>query len=338
MRIKYFLFHVVSIFLTLLVTIFVCELVLRFWDYRIKDYWHPYVFQTTEPMVNQPDPVLGWRPKPGRYVIRDVRYGNEVTYTFWQDGSRATKPVFSPDASKDRVVFIGCSLTQGWGVSDQETFAWKLQAKHPSLQFRNLGVVGYGTYQSLLLLEDYFRRAGDQPKLVIYGFIDNHQYRNVATLSWLLDLSRQSCRGIVHIPYCLQGPQGGLQCFPPMTYPRWWGDRQSYLVNFVKDLYLKWSFRNRIAQKAPVTNTLFVRMRDLCLAHHAKLYVVNLHWHAYEKIYRKLLDQDGIENFNCYDEGIMNRFDKKTGDGHPNKEVHTLFTECIEAHIGQDIK
>ena len=55
---------------------------------------------------------------------------------------------------------LGCSFVQGWALSDEETFAWKLQERFVRARVLNFGTAGYGTTQSLLALERYLEEPG----------------------------------------------------------------------------------------------------------------------------------------------------------------------------------
>ena len=48
---------------------------------------------------------------------------------------------------------IGGSFSLGWGVNDEDTFSSKLQKKYTNFKVYNFGQGGYGSVQSLLLLE-----------------------------------------------------------------------------------------------------------------------------------------------------------------------------------------
>ena len=87
---------------------------------------------------------LGWTNRPGAHI--DAPWW---TATFWTDGSRPTRPDPATTA-RDVILVLGCSYTQGYGVGDADTFAWKLQQRFPRYDVRNFGTGGYGTYQSLL--------------------------------------------------------------------------------------------------------------------------------------------------------------------------------------------
>src|SRR5207302_6206041 len=80
-------------------------------------------------------------------------------------------------AGRFRVVFIGDSLTLGWGVGDDETFAARLEQllkkNFPGrdLDVVNLGVGGYDTRQEVVLLKRNIARL--EPDLVLVGFYSN---------------------------------------------------------------------------------------------------------------------------------------------------------------------
>ena len=79
---------------------------------------------------------------------------------------------------------LAALYTQGWGVNDNQTFVSKIQNKYLNYNVLNFGQGGYGGVQSLILLKDEIKNLKNI-KLVVYGFIEHHQYRNVARSSWL---------------------------------------------------------------------------------------------------------------------------------------------------------
>jgi lysophospholipase L1-like esterase len=98
------------------------------------------------------DRLLGWRPKPGRYVYPvGVEAKTPIRFTILADGSRVTAG--ERENRVRPVLVLGDSFTQGWAVSDEETYAWKLQERFPTARFVNYGTAGYSTYQSLLRLK-----------------------------------------------------------------------------------------------------------------------------------------------------------------------------------------
>ncbi len=76
--------------------------------------------------------------------------------TILPDGRRRSAMNSVLRSGAPKIVIVGGSFVQGWAVSDQDTFAWKLQDRFADYDVLNLGTAGYGTYQSLLLIEDLF--------------------------------------------------------------------------------------------------------------------------------------------------------------------------------------
>ncbi|UCE86774.1 MAG: hypothetical protein JSU66_03290 [Deltaproteobacteria bacterium] len=321
----------ITALLTLLAIAILSEAVLRATGHEP---WRRETRFDDEPTLHEPDPVLGWRNKPGAFVLPPFTpRGRPTRFTFLADGSRATAP--EPAHGGARVVLVGGSFTQGWAIADEETFAWKLQSRNPSLHVQNHGVGGYGTYQALLLLERLF--AGDAPpELVIYGFIGQHEFRNVGLMEWLEILSRHSSRGAVRVPYCSLGHDGRLVRHAPESYPPWPLRGQLASAAFLQKHYLRLTRGNRLRDGRTVTQRLLVEMKDLCEANRARLAVVmlNAFGEAADE-YGAFLAAHDIPHVDCTVPLTLDRM--VPGDGHPNGKLNTLFTDCIEAGIGSEL-
>ncbi len=128
--------------------------------------------------LDVPDPVLGWRPRPG-ISTRSVRPGSyDVTVTTNAQGLRGRRPAaHAKQAGTTRVAVFGCSQTFGSGVEDDETFSARLEASLRDVEVLNFGVHGYGTDQMLLRWE---REGVDYaPDVVVLAFAYYHLDRNV---------------------------------------------------------------------------------------------------------------------------------------------------------------
>jgi lysophospholipase L1-like esterase len=86
--------------------------------------------------------------------------GNGVHYAFDADGFRSTG---NGSATADRsILFIGDSFTQGFGVSDSETFpavtCQQLRAQRINARCLNAGTTGFGTAHELRILRRLLQR------------------------------------------------------------------------------------------------------------------------------------------------------------------------------------
>ncbi|HYO11657.1 MAG TPA: SGNH/GDSL hydrolase family protein [Thermoanaerobaculia bacterium] len=132
------------------------------WRFLRARSWVP-----ASPFVVAYDEDLGWRYRPGtraRHRTADF----DVDVRFDAHGRRVMEEAPPPGAPL--AVFVGDSLTFGWGVTGKATFAARI-GKVLGFRTTNLGVAGYGTDQSYLKL----RREGLplRPKLVVYTFSSN---------------------------------------------------------------------------------------------------------------------------------------------------------------------
>jgi GDSL-like Lipase/Acylhydrolase family len=129
--------------------------------------------------IDIPDPLLGWRPKPG-IVVRSVRPGSyDVTVTTNPQGLRGGRPALrAKRAGTNRIAVFGCSQTFGSGVEDDETFSARVESSLRDVEVLNFGVHGYGTDQMLLRWE---REGIDYaPDVVVLAFAYYHLDRNVS--------------------------------------------------------------------------------------------------------------------------------------------------------------
>ena len=91
---------------------------------------------------------------------RQVATEYDALTTITPEGYRVPEVEHNPD-----VIFIGDSMTFGWGLSDEETFT-SLYCTPLELQCANLGSPGAGTIQEVDRLEEYLRAQAWRPREV----------------------------------------------------------------------------------------------------------------------------------------------------------------------------
>lgn len=281
--------------------------------------------------------MLGWRARPGRYELPAYSEGApRAQVTIWEGGLRATARERHPRAQQ--ILVLGCSYTQGWAVSDAETYAFKLQQRFPNQEVLNAGTSAWGTYQSLLRLEEQLRSAATAPVVVIVGFFGEHATRNVADPRWLRLLSRLSSRGHVALPYCRLAGSGGLDCFPPRAYAWPDLDRHSALAMLAREALDEWLRAGPVAQKQEVTARLLERMQQTAAGAGSRLLVAALHlFEAERDFYLPRLAADGIPVVDCVFPDMTDPRFSVPGEGHPNGRMHTRWARCIEPALRQQL-
>lgn len=117
----------------------------------------------------------GWHGVPGGRIIQWDRRDFVATYHFDAEGWRVTP---KPAASAEDVLCLGCSLSFGAGVEDNQTYPWLLGELYwQNRHVRNLAVSGRGLGEALVIAEDWFARHA-RPAAVLYGWFPGHASRN----------------------------------------------------------------------------------------------------------------------------------------------------------------
>ncbi|MBC7850645.1 MAG: hypothetical protein H7Y31_12965 [Chitinophagaceae bacterium] len=82
-----------------------------------------------------------------------------------------------------QIVFLGCSITFGEGISDSETFAYKTGqlCQTPAVNF---GLSGYGTHQAYNIYQNHFNKPSSAKRSFVYSFIPDHILRAKCAYPW----------------------------------------------------------------------------------------------------------------------------------------------------------
>jgi len=297
---------------------------------RITGFTEPWsVLATNEPAMFEPDPLLGWRTKSGRFTLAPFSpQGHETHYTFLKDGSRSTSA--NKKAGSYDLVFVGGSFTEGFGVSDENTFSWKLQSKFPSIKIGNFGVGGYGTYQSLLLLREIYRH-NENPVIVVYCFLPFHEERNIANSGWRKVLTEFSRRGHSLLPFCSLDENGDLIERKPIGYLVLPLHEHLALADFSAKFYYKFldqDERKRRKDGFEITKRLMIAMKNLAERSGSSFFVAVL---GQPQQYESFFNTSDIKVIDCrleLDENLTVQ-----GEGHPNEKAHSVWAERIAAFL-----
>jgi hypothetical protein len=295
--------------------------------------WAPRQSDTQSPIprVFEPDPVLGWRAKPGSYVYPG--YGDAVepvVITILPDHSRSVGSGLADPEPSAEILLVGGSFTMGWALSDWESFPWRLQRRMRHLRVRNLGTSGYGTYQSLLSLERELPTRA--PDLVLYGYMEHHERRNVASLSWLRFLAELARDDVAEVPYVTLGPDGELVRRPPLGHLHLPLRRELALVAFAEDVWMDLAIWGMTEETRAVTKKLLVEMARVSRAHGAEFGVVFLEARDKQRAnLTRFLTDEGIPGIDCHHE--IQDYERVPEDGHPGARVNRLWARCLHQEL-----
>lgn len=313
-----------TVLLTLVVTVAIAEVAARVAGYRPRR-----AIERPEPPMHEADAVLGWKPRPGHYELGPyVAGGAAIPVTINPDRSRRSRA--TPQPPSPELLLVGCSFTMGWAVADEQTWAWHLQELRPDLQVVNRGVGGYGTLQSLLLLEQLIGGDGERPARVLYGFID-HSWRNVAAPPWLQALSLNP--NTVATPYATLTAGGSLERHPPTAYPSLPLHQYLAAVALIENAIMQRQAAGRQASGTAVTERLIREMAELCRKAGVPFSLVLLSTPpALRRSYAAYAREHGIDVIDCDQQPRVDEM--VPGEmAHPNGEVHRRWAECIAAAL-----
>jgi tetratricopeptide (TPR) repeat protein len=224
------------------------------------------------------DPLLGYRMRPGRFQVR-MQSGYTFYLTNNSQGSRISETDDRLPEQDDRpeLWLLGCSFTFGYGVDDQDSIAWRLQAAMPQYDIVNYGVPGYGTAQALVQLREAFR-AGRRPRAAILLYVDVHDIRNTLLREGRRVLWQFSRLGPMQHPYVRLKPDGLRVITSDQLYRPFPLASRSAAVNAIEELYNRWEAMR--VDSHETTKALFTNLGKVCAAEHVPLVVAGLNQSA----------------------------------------------------------
>mgnify|MGYP006136932433 FL=1 len=277
---------------------------------------------------------LGWKSKMGKYLIPSSENLNKTNIlTIEKSGNRTTGIV--DKKNKKKIIFIGGSFTQGAGVSDNETYSYKIQKKKSNSKVYNFGQSGYGGIQSLLLLEKQIKKI-KHPDIIVYGFIEHHLQRNVARSEWmeiLLKASNQSSKLKPSLPYGIIDKNNNLKIMPLTSYLTLPLREHSALVTILEKIYMKQTTRHRKKHQFSVFKETIIKMNKIAQINKSKFFFVNLDLNnkKSDKNFRKISNDTKIPYLDCRVPDF-NKY-KLIQEWHPNALGHTHYNNCIADFI-----
>ena len=248
---------------SLLFSLLVAELILRAFD--VLPYHKRHGMTLNEPQLLDADAELGWVPRTGRFVWKEPVPGHpNLIFTIGEDRMRVTGG--GGGDARPEILMIGGSTLFGWGLSDEQTLAWKLQQRLGDFRVRNLGVTAYGTYQSWLALKRRLEAGTIKPEMVFYGFISNHEVRNVTHAEWLKSMyfvNKIRNRGAISLPFVSLTADGRIAPQAPETYTLSGFAEVSMLWKLIEDTYQTLT-KNSIAIAEEATRALLRDINAYC--------------------------------------------------------------------------
>lgn len=271
-----------------------------------------------------PDAEMGWVNRAGTW--KSAEPGN-VPMTFEADGRRHD-PAGNKPGSLPRILVVGCSFTQGYGVADDQTFSHYLNQSLPSAELLNFGTGAYGSYQSRLRVNNYFKAAHPNTPLVIYGLFFSHHFRDLAPLPWIQSLTMKD--GSYMVPPNVRFKSGEIVESAGGPIGLWPLESRSAAVALAHLGVIM--LTNRVTGKMgrPVFQHGIKAMQTTAAANKAKLLIVGLVPIPPDELeWLQAQRANGIDFVACehpdYDKDPSL---KVGGVGHPSERLHRWWADC----------
>ena len=274
-----------------------------------------------------------WSPRPGEHRSNE---DESVIETVWPTGLRRYKNDMVR-VRPYRVLMIGCSYTFGVGVSDEDSYVWRLNELMPEVEFVNAGVGGYGPLASLCWMRRHIKQ---QPyDLVIYGFIDEHCRRcSLPAVRYMDEQDRRFRRPrIAETAYDMPIVELNKGFRFVDHYPRRSsvpGDYISPLMNFLGLYENAFRIRHmrvpRYCEMQTICSHILQRQALVAASYGIPYMVVNLQGSLEPHLYSPIM--------NCIDtECEISNEDRIGGKGynHPGARIHDIWARTIVQHLRQ---
>jgi hypothetical protein len=147
-----------------------------------------------------PDPQLGYALRPGQYELvfsrsskdKDKRESLKTKVTITNAGRRWTGECGNA-VSKRSIYIFGGSTSFGYGLNDEQTYAFLLQNSSPRIKIELLAAAGYSFTQAFLNFENIKDKISERD-IIILDYSETYNIRNVVAPSHLREVEEWNAR------------------------------------------------------------------------------------------------------------------------------------------------
>ena len=294
-----------------------------------------------------PSNLLGAVKRCGWGYEKNSRFHSGEDYNviinIGQDGLRVSRSDLTKKG-RHHTAFFGCSYTFGEGVNDKETMVYKLNDQYPDEVFDNYGVSGYGTLQSLIVMQDVLKE--NKYDLIVYCATRPQFARNV----------EKRVVGDLHInrTYCIAPrikfyPDGSYKIFDNSTL-LWPGQNHFLTLDWLHRVYFGMTYDLAILpdqrtisaehwqKRLEAMQKLIELMQEACAKKNVRFLVASTSDMQDGALKDVKLDKS-IEYINIDHPRSMNveyRV-KNIGTNHPNGKVHAYWAEQFSQWYDKNI-
>lgn len=247
---------------------------------------------------------------------------HRLSWSCTQDSQMRRATSLAPHPTgKDKILVLGCSQTYGQCVSDNETFAWKLQDTFKNYTVINLARCGAGANEMYLRLTE---QDMTDVKFVVFGHIGWHLTRNTGAYGHIYNNKN------VHAAVATR--KGVLKQLGVLRW-KYFPYRKLTLFSYFEMLYNKLLTLNR-SKPSTMTRTqavIFQKMQKFCKDNAAKLLVANIDddFSIVDVLNKEQIDWVCGLNLEEADATGVKIYTHEPVDLHINAKTHAILAERI---------
>lgn len=263
-----------------------------------------------------------YRHAPGATEIR-LRSGFSWRMTHNEEGLRITG---TNQISGDHNLWLmGCSLTHGWSVHDEESYPWLVQRVLSNVSVLNGGVSGFGTIHSRLLFHELITTQG-KPDVVVYAYGTFHDLRNTFARIWQKGFVPNNRLPDLMAPKATLHEDGTLDyVMREVEYWEWPMQRASALVHGLERRYNRLEAAGLNSHQ--VSRELIAQWAGFCLKEEIRFVVAGISSDA-----GPMLDWCRQLNLETVDIAVPLSGEEYTNlphDNHPNAKAHAEYARRL---------
>ncbi len=282
------------------------------------------------------DNELGFKSQEGYFKIEV-----DNTHSFYVNneysGFRVDNPYYStPYVTLPETWLFGCSLIHGWMLGDYNTIPFILKEKFPLKAFKNYGMSGYSTLQSLKVLQGQLAsinyRTRYKPIIIILAYASFHDQRNSASRFWMRAISTQSIVDSFSIPFARFGENDSLVYgVRTIDYNPWPLVRSSSFMHFLETRYDHYDEKKLRSHE--VTLKLIDRFISICENNKIKFILAGI---DDDEITKQTLDyysKQGVATVDVSSDLDDPDLTFLPFDPHPNAKGDSIMAEKLAAYL-----
>ena len=278
-----------------------------------------------------PHPTLGYTHIPGSFHVT-LPDGYDFHVTHLPNTLRVTHPLdtYPSAGDKEEIWIFGCSFTHGWGLNDEDTYAWRLQEALPEYEVVNFGTNGYGTLQSLIQFRDALETK--KPKIAILAYASFHDARNTFLRKRQKNVAPWNKLGPLTQPYAGLDRDGHLHyAMAEVVYRPFPLMRHSALAHFIEMTYNNYEAWR--TDSDGVTEALIDEMAALAAANGIRFVVAFIAGKPYMMDYTR---SKGIPTVDISVDMTLPENSNQPHDNHPSALANRKFAETLEAFLREE--